>query len=145
MKKKQIVVFSVAAILLALVEFMTQWVRTWSIAMGQPYADKSMPKSIYQKMHLLGRLNQIGEVGWRVLFFLFLCYIGWLIVHEFIAFHYAALGTFCPLIFSMLIHFAFQPYLSVVLLDYAARLAFTVIWLFLLEGSQIIWRKIRPI
>lgn len=143
MKKRQIIMFFVGIFLLALVELVAQGVRVWSFTMGRPYNGKSMPEEIYKTMHLLGTYNQICEVGWRVLFFLFLFYVGWFIVHELIAFRYAVLGTFLALLLSMSIHFAFQPHLQVVLLDYAARLGFAVFWLLVIEGSQILWKKIQ--
>lgn len=143
MKKKQITMFCVGIFLLALIELAAQGVRGWSFVMGRPYSGKSMPEEIDRTMHLLGTYNQICEVGWRVLFFLFLLYVGWLIVHELIAFRYAVLGTFLALVLSMFIHFAFQPHLQVVLLDYAARLGFAVFWLLVIEGSQILWRRIQ--
>lgn len=143
MKRRQIFAFSVWAFLLTLVELLTQGVRAWSFAMGRPYDGKSMPTEIYKSMHSLATYNQIGEVGWRVLFFLFLLYVGWLIVHELISFRYAALGSFLVLALSMFIHFVFQPHLQVVLLDYAARLGFTIFWLLMIAGSQRIWKKIQ--
>jgi len=143
MKKRQIITFSIATGLFALIELVAQEVRVWSFTMGRPYNGKSMPEEIYKTMHLLGTYNQICEVGWRVLFFLFLFYVGWLIIHEQIAFRYAVLGTFLALVLSMSIHFAFQPHLQVVLLDYAVRLGFSVFWLLMIEGSQILWKKIQ--
>jgi len=67
MRKKEIIAFSIFGFLLALIRLIQNLLKTKSLAIGQPFINKSIPNNIYEQMQVLNNYYSIATITWNIL------------------------------------------------------------------------------
>ena len=109
MRKREITVFSIFGVLLALTNFVENFIVAKSFALGAPFNGKSIPEEVFKQKTDMNHYAIIAGCVFRVLFVLFLLYVGWKIAYRFLGLRYIIPITLAILIVPALIEFALQP------------------------------------
>jgi len=145
MRKKEIIAFSIFGFLLALIRLIQNLLKTKSLAIGQPFINKTIPDNIYGQMQVLNNYYNIATIVWNVLAIFFLLYIGWKILYALLDLRYIVIGTLCMFIVSALVGFAFQPKDLTVWLSLLRNLIYSAVWIIITKIYNLAWKRyIRP-
>jgi len=141
MKKREILVFSIFGILLALTSFVKNFMVTKSFALGAPFDGKSIPDGVYNQIKSLNGYQIIAERVYYALFVAFLLYIGWKIAYGFLGLRYIIRVTLAIMLVPAFIEFAFLPRDRSVWLFLCQDIIRAAAWIAVMEIYRFAWKK----
>lgn len=141
MQKKEVMAFSIFGFLLALIQLMGNFFHVKSLAIGQPFINKSIPTNILEQKQVLNNYYSIATIIWNILAIFFLLYIGWKIVYGLLDLRYIVIGALCIFIVSALVEFAFQPKDWTVWLSLLRNLIYSAAWIIITKIYYVTWKK----
>lgn len=143
MQKREITVFSIFGVLLALTSFVENFIVAKSFALGAPFNGKSIPEEVFKQITAVNHYAIAVGYVFRILFVLFLLYVGWKIAYRFLGLRYIIPITLAILIVPALIEFALQPGDKTVWYALRDNIIRAAIWISIMKIYYITSKKVQ--
>lgn len=146
MKKREVLIFSIFGILLALTRLIEGINYHIVVANGTEIdhvqkSNRELADQLYHQIEVCGQYNNIATMAFRVLSILFLLYIGWKITYGLLGLKYIIVGTLCVFVFASLVQFAFQPKDWTVWIFLLQDITHAAAWIAVMGIYRFAWKK----